>query len=76
MRLPDYTAKKSLYSSRNNTLSLQSADSSANIEMSLDIPCLLSCLGTTALSCISCGLDLSCWLTCAGPKALDCTKCF
>ncbi|MDP4182467.1 MAG: hypothetical protein Q8942_15425 [Bacillota bacterium] len=37
-------------------------------------PCMIGCLGSSALSCIKCGTDISCWATCAGPQALDCAK--
>ncbi|MBI4852989.1 MAG: hypothetical protein HY819_14455 [Acidobacteria bacterium] len=44
----------------------------ANVMPSIDIWCMVKCLGLGALKCAYCLTSIPCWVACAGPKAVQC----
>lgn len=49
---------------------------SGGVIPSLDVGCLIGCLGTSALGCLFCLTNPVCWIGCAGPAAAACiAKC-
>jgi len=52
--------------------SFSEAAPQAAVMPSIDVWCMVKCLGFAAIKCITCGTNVSCWVSCAGPQAVQC----
>lgn len=48
------------------------ATTAAGVMPSVDVGCIISCAGVSALKCLSCGTNIGCWAKCAGPGVVAC----